>query len=221
MALTDHPADSLASGTAAFGYSSETPGVAYLCRLGPWEGAGTWEPCDTGGVTYSGLSEGRYLFEVVAWDQGDNTLSDPVAAWPFRVDVAGPAAIFAETPPSHSSVGKATFRFSLDEETQGGIRCAVDGRSPSDCSNGTFRADGIGNGDHVFSVVSTDRLGNRGETQYAWTVDTVAPKAIFMGWPPKFSPDRIARFDLWADADPALFLCRTRWLRTDAVLHSG
>ncbi len=61
----------------------------FQCRLIPWGAEAPWSPCDPAGVSFDGLADGSYRFEVVARDPVTGASSDPAAGWFFRMDTRG------------------------------------------------------------------------------------------------------------------------------------
>ena len=96
-----------ADGIADFTFSSDEPiGGTFVCRLdGPGATPGTDEPCNTGSMSYAGLTDGEYTFSVKATDAAGNT--DPDAAThTFTVVVV--------TPPTSTCFGYAVTHEGTD-----------------------------------------------------------------------------------------------------------
>lgn len=207
ITLTSHPGVSQAGTSASFAYASSTPDVQLLCRLVPWGGEAPLSPCDPAGVTFDGLSDGAYRFEVVARDPVSAALSEPAAGWFFRIDNSGPKVAFSMTPPPATPRRDATVRFAPLEPTKGGFRCTLD-RKPVDCANGSLRLDRLRIGGHTLEVSAMDPLGNVGVSSYSWMVDRSAPKVLIVAGPALTTDQTTAAFDLWSSADPGMFVCQ-------------
>jgi arylsulfatase A-like enzyme len=207
VALTSHPGFTQAGTSASFTYSSSTPSVQFQCRLIPWGGDAPSSPCDPAGVTFDGLVDGSYRFEVSARDPGSGAVSDPAAGWFFRIDNAGPTVQFSTAPPAITTRQDAVLRFAPLEATKGGFACRLDGR-PVECAHGSLRADRLKAGDHTLQVSATDLSGNVGVTSYTWRIDRSAPKVLIMAGPTRTTDQTTAAFDLWSSANPGMFVCQ-------------
>jgi arylsulfatase A-like enzyme len=207
VAIGAKPGAVVAQGSVSFAYSSSLSTALFSCRLTSGEVGGEWATCPTDGISYEALAEGSYLFEVGARDPGTGSVSRPAAAWSFAVDAAGPVPAFVQTPPKSTRSDRAVFRFALAPTTSGPVRCAIDGRAGTDCASGTYRAEGLSGGFHVFTIETSDRAGTRAVTEYRWEVDRTAPAFKLNDAPNPFSKERDPVFDLWTDADPGFYLC--------------
>jgi arylsulfatase A-like enzyme len=206
--LGTHPEAIIHDRSATFTYTSELGDAPFVCRLTSAGDEGSWMACPPEGVTFTDLSDGNHVFEVLARDPSSGKVSDPAAAWSFKVDNAGPAVTFLDAPGVSTRSDRADFRFFLDEGTSGSVRCSIDGGGGSACTSGTFHADHIRPGLHTLTITATDLSGNRSETRFVWEVDRVRPAVGIKGGPRELSSDPDPVFDLWSDASPALFLCR-------------
>ncbi len=205
--ITSHPVLSQASSTAAFTYASSLAGAEFQCRLALWGTEKPWAPCDPAGTSFGGLADGGYRFEVVARDPVTGELSDPAAGWFFRVDTTGPTVVFSSAPSNSTRRESAAFRFAPTEVMSGGFKCTVDHKSVG-CSKGHLVLKKVKNGTHSLEVSATDRLGNVSLTAYEWTVDRSAPKVQILSGPSHVTSDPDARFDLWSNSNPGLFVCQ-------------
>ncbi len=208
ITLRTHPAVVVQDRTATFTYTSVPATEAFVCRLTSLDDEGSWESCPQEGVTFADLEEGDYTFEILARDPSTGKVSDPAAAWSFRVDDSGPVVTFLDAPAVSTRSDRADFRFILDEGASGTVRCSIDGAQASSCVSGTFHADRMRPGLHTLTITAADRSGNGSETRYIWEVDRQRPAVSIKGSPQPYSSDREPVFDLWSDASPAFFLCR-------------
>ena len=207
VTLTSHPGVSQAGTSASFAYASSTPNVLFQCRLIPWGGEAPLSPCDPAGVTFDGLADGSYRFEVLARDPGSGALSDPAAGWFFRIDNAGPEVVFSTAPPAATPRADATIRFAPLEVTTGVFGCTLD-HKPVGCAKGSLRLERVGGGEHTLEVSATDPLGNVGVTSFSWIVDRSVPKVLIVAGPTRTTDQTTAAFDLWSSANPAMFICQ-------------
>jgi N-acetylglucosamine-6-sulfatase len=207
VAITSHPQRAQTDRTASFTFTGSTGGSTYVCRLVPWGESAPWEPCDPSGKTYLDLADGPYLFEVRAPSTESGQSDDSSAGWFFDVDNVGPVQTFTSRPVNPTGLRTARFRFVANETTQGAVSCSLDGRGGG-CPRGRFQADGLTKGDHTLRVTAVDLQGNVGVTEFLWTVDLARPQVAVNDGPPVISSQSDAEFNLWSDADPALFLCR-------------
>lgn len=87
------PSETIAIGTAIFGFESTEPG-SFECRLDS-DADSAWAPCASPQL-YSGLADGPHAFEVRASDEAGNTDPTPAIA-PFTVYTGPPKPIAGKT----------------------------------------------------------------------------------------------------------------------------
>jgi arylsulfatase A-like enzyme len=209
VSIVSHPPATQTGGDATFSFSSPVAGATFECRLTALGApASGWSGCDpASSVSYAGLAEGAWNFEVRALDPATQTNSRPPAGWLVGVDASGPGFVLLEGPRSSTSSRDADLRFVTTEGLSGSTSCRLDGGRARDCSAGRFSVSGLAKGVHTLRVAAHDVLGNEGETFFTWTVDVGAPKVRLARHPDRFTPSTIATFRLWSRSDPALFLC--------------
>jgi arylsulfatase A-like enzyme len=207
VTLTSHPDLTQAGESASFTYASSTPNVQFRCRLIPWGGEAPLSPCEATGVTFHGLADGSYRFEVVAIDPVSGASSDPAAGWFFGIDNAGPQVEFSTAPPADTTQQDAVFRFAPLEVTTGGFACTLDGERV-DCATGSLRFDRIRDGEHTLQVSATDLAGNLGLTSYSWVVDRSGPEVFIVEGPKRTTDQTTAIFNLRSTANPDMFVCQ-------------
>ena len=207
VALTSHPGFTQAGTSASFTYASSTPNVQFQCRLIPWGGEAPLSPCDPAGVTFHGLADGSYRFEVSAIDPVSGALSDPAAGWFFRIDNAGPTVELSTAPPAATRRQDAVFRFAPLEATRGGFACTLDGE-PVDCAKGSLRFDRLRAREHTLQVSAMGLSGNVGITSYSWKIDRSAPKVFIVEGPKRTTDQSTAAFNLRSSANPDMFVCQ-------------
>jgi hypothetical protein len=190
--------------SATFEFSGTDNGSApqpldFECRLD----AGEWVECSTGRASYAGLTDGRHTFEVRATDAAGNREGEP-ASRIWTVDTVAPQTTIDVGPPTLGNSAAASFDFSADETAS--FECRLDAGDWTACAS-PREVVGLADGEHTFQVQATDRAGNLGDAaSYAWTVDTVAPKAMVDAGPPALSNNTAASFDFSAD-ETASFEC--------------
>jgi N-acetylglucosamine-6-sulfatase len=177
------------------------------CRLRPSAEEAEWTPCAGGTQTYADLTDGWWTFEVRDRSASDQPWSEPVAAWPFRIDTAGPS--FTSSPyPASTSQRSLRFQFAPDEPVQGRVTCTLDRRPSVDCSSGSFITPGLRRGPHELSIEAVDEHGNLGITILPWTIDIGAPLFHIGSRPDRFTSETTARIRLSSPSDEnAVFLC--------------
>ena len=205
--LTSHPGASLAGTAASFTYASSVPNAQFECRLVAWGGTAPLAPCDPSGMTFDGLPDGSYRFEVVARDLATGEASDPGAGWFFRIDNTGPTIVFSTEPAAITARDDVAFRFAADEATVGDFGCTLD-QKPVACADGSLHVDRARAGGHNLQVSAMDTAGNIATTSYRWLVDRGAPKVLIVTGPSRTTDQTTAAFDLWSSANPGMFTCQ-------------
>ncbi|MGH3144831.1 MAG: Ig-like domain-containing protein, partial [Rubrobacter sp.] len=188
------------STSAEFRFTSNEAGATFECRLArQGETPGTFTACSSP-KGYTGLTDGRYTFEVRARD-GAGTVDASPASDTWRVDATPPSLTITSGPAEGSDVdsSSATFAFSASDASSGvgSVRCRLDDGSFGPCSGGasSHSVAGLADGQHTFKVRATDVVGNSTTASRTWTVDTSAPEA-----PPITSPTEGSRLNTGAFA---------------------
>jgi arylsulfatase A-like enzyme len=182
--LTSEPPSAQKSGDASFAFTSGGQAESYDCALALYPAAEAWTPCSEEGVSYTGLADGLWNFEVRGKD-GSGVYTTPPAQWLFRVDNAGPGVKFDSAPDVVTRSKSASFEFRPDEPATA-MTCQVDTRPAKDCSAGTFDLVNVKEGAHTLTVTATDVLGNAAPTTFNWTVDVTPPALQVLSAPPPF-----------------------------------
>lgn len=162
--------------SAAFSYSS-VGGAEFLCSLN----FSTPTRCGTGtegSISYNGLADGYYTFEVFA-KKGEFVEMRP-AFHDFWIDTVAPTTKL--TAATHGD--GATFTFPATGTVK--QECRLTGKAgpaPWSTCTSPVTLTGLGDGEHVFEVRSTDAAGNveTPPARHAWTVDTTAPETTLTG----------------------------------------
>ncbi|HYP56326.1 MAG TPA: hypothetical protein VEQ41_08530, partial [Solirubrobacterales bacterium] len=161
----------------SFGESPAEPGVEFECELDGNGSFATAVDCDSGSISYSGLSDGQHTFRVRAVGEGG---ADPTpASRTWTIDTAAPQTTIDETPPSPNSGFAVKFGYSSSEPLAS-FRCQLDGQpvagqicgtSASSSSKSYF---GLADGIHTFRVWAIDNAGNADPTpaEFSFEVKT-------------------------------------------------
>lgn len=155
------PADPTSSTSGAFAFSDTEAGVTYRCSL---DNAAAIS-CGSS-YTVTGLHDGLHTLSVRARDAAGNLSGPATTSW--HVDATPPPVPKIDTQSFDTSAANATFGFS-DSEAGVTFLCSVDGASGQSCTS-PQAVGPLADGDHSFSVVAVDALGNTsGAAQTGWT----------------------------------------------------
>ncbi len=123
-------------------------------------------PCTSPWVV-SGPSEGGHAFYVRAVDDAGN-VEAPVRTHVFTIDRTAPVSTLAG--PEQATGSSASFTFAANED--GRFECAVDDGAFVPCTS-PHVVEGLGHGEHVFSVRAIDVAGNveLAAATHVWTVE--------------------------------------------------
>ena len=180
VSITSKPANPINEKNASFVFQAQDSGSGIEkteCRLD----GGSFETCESP-KDYTNLSEGEHIFSVRAEDEAGNVSSVKTYTW--SVDVTGPAIEFTQKPEPIIKEQTARFQFSgINNQDVSSYECQFDG-SKRPCTSGSLNLTGLSDGEHNFSVIGLDALGNKSEPiSHAWTVDTVNPTLALVGKP--------------------------------------
>jgi len=173
--------------------------LTYTCALD-----GSPVTCGTGAYAASGLGQGTHEFVLTARDAASNAST---ASYSWTVDTTGPTVSISSKPGVRVASTSASFEFGSAASDLAGFTCTLDGVATACTSPRNLSS--LAQGEHTFSVVGTDDLGNAGAAAtHTWTVDTAGPVVTFTATPPLFSNDSSPAFD-WGttDADVASYSC--------------
>jgi large repetitive protein len=191
--IGSRPASATKSRTATFTFAADSD-AATTCKLD----GGAFEACVLS-KTYSGLPDGSHTFTVAATDPARNTAED-VYTW--TIDNVPPTVTIVQAPNSVSDLKSPTFAFSVND---GAVTCKLDSGSTSPClSPKTYT--NLPDGDHVFTVSSTDAAGNTGQDAHTWRIETKLAVATLSDKPRNPSTSTSARFH-FASRAGATFEC--------------
>ncbi|XP_028410633.1 uncharacterized protein LOC114533322 [Dendronephthya gigantea] len=166
------------TGAPSFSWTSDEP-AKFQCAI---KGVTAFEDCGTGtSGTWSktNVPDGKRTFLVRARDDFGNQ-NDPYS-FPFDVDTTPPTGFAVTGPPRRTNKQRATFKWRTSEDAN--YDCLLDQNDPVKCGageNGVFTTEPLPDGEHDFSVVATDNLGNKAPIfDSKWTVDTAGPRLTF------------------------------------------
>jgi hypothetical protein len=178
--ITLNPPNPTNNQSAIFNFSGNDTGgsgvAGFECKLD----GGSFNFCNSGTVTYPGLSEGSHTFQVRAVDNAGNRDSSPVS-YTWLIDLTDPTTtITPPTPANPTNNQSATFNFSGNDTGGSGVagfECKLDGGSFNSCNSGTVTYPGLSEGSHTFQVRTVDNAGNRDSSpdSYTWEIDITPP----------------------------------------------
>ena len=208
----------------SFGFSSSTAGAWFQCRIGLFRKAAAWKSCSPStGASYGPLADGLYSFEVRAVKSTGKT--EPPAQWLFRIDNVGPTPVYDKVPLKTVGETEEHLMFHPNETSSGPFTCSLDGASPVDCSNGSFEASGLSEGNHALAITLTDVLGNTKTSSYTWKVDLTPPVASIVNGPSGVVSSRSATFTFGSNEPIGGFFCQLdggpSWYCGKSITYTG
>jgi hypothetical protein len=174
--ITIAPAALISSTSASVTFTATDgagSGVAsFKCKLN----TGGYSAC-TSPITYTGLSDGLNMIDVLAIDNVGN-VETSVASAAFTVDATPPTTTIDLAPPAIDS-SNASFAFSGGDGTGSGVsgfECKLDTGAWAACASPAAYV-GLSAGSHTFEVRAVDNAGNADATpsSHTWTVDGDLP----------------------------------------------
>ena len=183
--------------TFSFGCSEE--GCTFVCRLNE----GDFESCESG-VTYTGLTDGEYRFEV----QPSSALGTAGSArdYAFEVNTTAPTVLILDGPSSPTNSQVATFDFDCSVDNCS-FSCRIEDDDPHDCDSGVAYED-LQDGTHTFGVTATDPLGRHSDEEtWQWTVDTETPEVTDLQGPATLTNQQDATFSFGCSKTDCHFSC--------------
>jgi predicted outer membrane repeat protein len=132
----------------------------------------------------------------------------------YEVDTDPPEVIIESHPPDLTNSTSVDFPFTTDDNGGSGIatvKCQLDEGGYSSCASPkTYNL--LGEGNHTFQVMVTDRVGNFTIAPFSWVVDSMAPDTIIDSHPSdpdtNFTPSFSFRGDDNSGSGVASFMCR-------------
>jgi len=198
------PSDPTNETDAVFDYRDDETTDYFMCKLNE----GNWEQCDGSQKSYSGLSEGVYIFMVKSIDEAGNEDLTP-AEWNWTVDLTEPDTTITDSPPNPTPDPTATFAFESSEPNST-FECNLDGLGWENCSTPKTYT-GLADGNHSFEVRATDAAGNTDSSPslWNWLIDSsiLPPDTFIDSTPPAKTFLTTAIFEFSSDDVEATFEC--------------
>ena len=166
--IVNQPPPATNSQAASFTFNSSLAGSTFECSL---DGE-VYQGCESPRSFFS-LDEGDHLFKVRAVMGGLIDATPAEVAW--TIDRSAPATSITSGPSGLVDEDSAGFTYSSTEV--GSFSCRLDDGPWESCPNAGLALSDLAQGEHTFSVVAEDAVGNEDPTPAtrSWTVDTVGP----------------------------------------------
>jgi large repetitive protein len=198
VTITQKPADPTTSQAANFAFTANEQ-ATFQCKL---DGA-AFGAC-TSPKNYGGLTEGSHTFAVKATDALNNAGLETTYTW--RIDITPPTVAITAKPTNASNDSAPSFAFTASEGST--FSCRLEGGGFSPCTSPKTYS-GLTDGSHSFGVKATDAAGNTGpETNFVWSIDTVAPTTLITQRPDPQSGTTSASFSFTATESGSTFSCK-------------
>ncbi len=171
--------------------------VRYQCKFD----SDKWSDC-TDAPHYKNISEGLHNLEVKSTDKAGN-LEKEAVKYQWIVDLTPPDTTVFGMPAVLTNKNEAFFEF-RGSETASLFECKLDAGSWEKCETGKNYKK-LADGKHVFAVRAKDSAGNIDKTpsDYAWIVDTTAPKSEISDKPATITNQVTAEFLLSSNEEGA------------------
>jgi hypothetical protein len=122
------------------------------------------------------------------------------------VDGTVPQVTITQKPSNPSNDGSPSFTFTTSEPAR--TACKLDAAPFAQCSSPVSFSNRP-DGQHTFAVTATDMAGNVGpQTNYTWTIDTVAPTVVITQKPSNAASTSLAIFAFTASQNGSSLSCR-------------
>ncbi len=188
------PAAVTADVTPDFSFAATDLGsgvAAYQCKLDDQAYVNCNSP-----MTLNNLSDGTHVFAVRAIDNVGHQSEPVVYTW--AQDTMAPTIEFTQTPNAIEKLGSARFAFQVVAGDLSAYECKLDA-SPYQACTSPVDLIALADGNHTFSVVGVDGVGNRSAAiTYNWLVDSLAPTIRFSETPNAVEKNLSARFGFTA-----------------------
>ncbi len=193
---------------------------SFFCRLDD----GPSEPCESP-ITFEGLDDGEYVFEVFAVDDYDQ--ESEAQQWLWTIDTEAPQVVDFTGPADLTNETSATFEFDCSKEDCQ-FSCSLSSQAggtleaATNCTTGKTYTE-LADDDYTFFVVATDAAGNLSTPEtYTWTVDTEAPVIHVLDAPPPETTDDWAAFEFECINKPTCsFECALDYEDESGVVDQG
>jgi hypothetical protein len=198
--IASGPASPVASGSATFSFSSNDAAATFECKR---NFDAVFSAC-TSPMSYSGMADGAWTFQVRASAGGLTDLTPASYSWtidttgPVVNITAGPAAIQSEDP---------VFTFSSPEAGVTGWECSVDSTTTWTACSSPRTLTGVAVGSHTFRARARDALGNITPSPASWNW-TLAPETSLTCNPMAATNRTTERFAFSSTTAGATFECK-------------
>ncbi|MBI5495958.1 MAG: hypothetical protein HY904_13115 [Deltaproteobacteria bacterium] len=193
--------------SATFNFTCSKAPCTFQCTLD----SGTAAACDSGTVTYNGLSSALHAVTIVATDAIGN-VETPATTRNWTVDTVRPTTTLTSGPAAGSTTNatSATFNFTCSKAPCT-FQCTLDSGTAAACDGGTVTYNGLSSALHTVTIVATDAIGNveSPATTRNWTVDAVPPVTTITNGPAAGSTttSTTAVFTFTCNKSPCTFQC--------------
>jgi len=142
-------------------------GVSVTCSLD----GGTYAACSSAYQTGT-LADGSHSLSVKSTDVAGNVSATATHNW--TIDTLAPTTPNIGNRDSFVNSSSVTINFTAETGTT--LSCQLDGGQASNCSSASsFNLNQLSEGQHTFTITSTDLASNSSNANYTFTVDTIAP----------------------------------------------
>jgi hypothetical protein len=217
--ISGGPADGSSTNatSANFSFSSPDGGTSFQCKL---DAAVSFTTCPVTNPTYSGLGEGQHTVLVKATDNAGNVDATP-ASRTWTIDLTPPDTTIdnGSKPSNPTLLTSAAFTYQ-SSEANSTFKCKLDAEADfTSCPSTGKNYNALGVGQHTFTVVATDAVGNPDASpdSYTWEIQAPPdpPNTVITKAPKKKSKDKTPTTTFVSEpADGATFKCQV-----DAVAY--
>ncbi|MBX7253381.1 MAG: SMP-30/gluconolactonase/LRE family protein [Candidatus Promineofilum sp.] len=167
------------------------------------------QPC-TSPMSFTGLDDGGWVFEVMATDAfGNAEAYENAALYYWIIDQIGPpTTITGGKPAAVTTSTTASFTFSSSDASYT-FECQLDGGLFAACASPQSYSN-LADGSHTFQVRAIDgaEFADPTPAGHTWTIDTVVPDTTLTGKPYNPSRSNSATFTFSSGEAGAMFECQ-------------
>jgi hypothetical protein len=171
--IQTHPSNPATYGTSSFTFSDAESPVHFQCQID----SQTPTPCNSGSITYSGLTvlpSGSHTFSVTAYDTTNTYHSVSAATYTWVTTPPNPTITVSSEPGNPDFFGNSySFAFT-DTDLTVHYQCQIDSDPVTSCNSGSSDTySGLAPGSHTFSVTAYDQhdtYPSNNPATYTWKV---------------------------------------------------
>ncbi|MCA9521592.1 MAG: hypothetical protein KC609_11495 [Myxococcales bacterium] len=159
------------------------------------------------------------LFDISSDDVGADVDTDDAGTLDDALDDTLVPTILihlSEQPKKKSNERDALFAFSVDDATATCL-CMLDLGAEAPCSESKFYLN-ISEGEHTFRITCANSAGDKGQLEFAWTIDTAPPTASLADKPQLVSTRRAPTFSFECGELNCTYECQVDHGPTEACL---